>query len=285
MGGGQSSPAPPPGPPPVPPAPVQKPVFKKPDPKILALQIGPGKSTNCLTCAITIDPTLSSATVVLSRDILGKILAPPKPYPPSNLPDITKRPSDGGGYEVPYPNKLNGIGREEDLTTLSWKNETLLSDHENHWQDHASNWTATYNEQKAVEEKHMKEWDKKYNMKKAVRIWNPSDDPTDPKQSIAVNNLEYGALTKLFIKPTIPFPISFSLTGAKAVKSEPPPPPPADLPSYSQHEQDTRLTQQQINQNIESNRLERAKQARQGQPQDPLYVPPTTSEYMASNNH
>jgi hypothetical protein len=171
------------------------------------------------------------------------------------------------------------------VTTLSWKNETLLSDQENGWQDTTGKWDEKYNNQKALEEQHKKEWDKKYNMKKAVRIWNPSDDPTDPKQSIAVNNLEYGALTKLIIKPTIPFPISFSLTGANAPKSDPPPPPPAELPSYSQHEQDTALTQQQINQNIESNRLERAKQARQGQPQDPLYVPPTPQEYRSANNH
>jgi hypothetical protein len=183
---------------------------------------------------------------------------------------------------VKYPN--NG----PNPTKLSWDAGTLLSDHGTHavgGNTTHSDWTNEFLNQYEEEVQHKKEWDAKNAKRMGVRIWNPSDDPKDPKMSIAINNLEYGALTKLIIKPTIPFPISFSLTGAKAPKSDPPPPPPAELPSYSQHEQNTRLTQQQINQNIESNRLERAKQARQGLPQDPLYVPPTTSEYMASNNH
>lgn len=235
---------------------------------------------------------------------------PPLPYPPSNLPKLDPESATapgqsgkngcgatgGGGagppgnvccnngcdYTVKYPN--NG----SNPTKLSWDAGTLLSDHGSHRVDGNNtnqDWTREFMNQWEEEAQHKREWDAKNAKRLGVRIWNPSDDPKDPTMSIAINNLTYGALTKLIIKPTIPFPISFSLTGAKAPKSEPPPPPPAELPSYSQHERNNQLTQDQINQNIESNRIERAKQARQGLPQDPLYVPPTTGEYMASNNH
>ena len=255
MGNKQSSP-PDPGPPPA--EPIVLPVipkFEKKRPETLSLQLGPGKSDNCLTCAITVDPTLSSSTVVLTRDILGKIERPGIPYPPSNLPNMNSRPSRGGGYEVPYPSKLNGIGQE--VTTLSWKTETILSDQENGWQDTTGKWDEKYNNQKALEEKHKKEWDKKYNGKMGVRIWNPSDDPTDPQMSIAINNLEFGALTKLFIKPTIPFPVSFSLAGPNVVKTNPP------LPSTDENERQKILNEQ----TAAGDRAEREKEARQAQAQ------------------
>ena len=267
MGGGQSSPAP--APPPQAPAqastqptntaPAQ---FAKSAPPNLSLQIGPGKSTNCLTCAITIDPTLSSATVVLSRDILGKIQQPALPYPPSNLPKVD--PSSGtdangngkngcgrtGGkgygppgnvccnngcwYIVPHPNRRDDGLVESDtgpITKFSWADGTLLSDHRAHavrGNNTNEDWTSEYLNQLAEEIQHKKDWDAKNAARLQVRIWNPSDDPKDPARSIAINNREFGALTKLFVKPTIPFPVSFSLAGPRVQKSEPPPPPPTE---------------------------------------------------------
>ena len=247
--------------------------FSKDQLKNLTIGIGPGKSTNCLTCAITVDPTLSSATVTLSRDILGKIQMAPLPYPPSNLPEINKngngnscgnKPEGGYGppdnpccnngcdYTVPYPN--NG----ENKTTLSWRDGTILSDHGSHGVsgNHTSDdWTNEYIAQRNIENQHKKAWDEKNSKRTGVRIWNPSDDPKDPKQSIAINYREFGALTKLFVKPTIPFPVSFSLVGPGVPKLEPPPAPPTENP------------RQTISPPMDN--LERKKQARQ----NPLAFP------------
>ena len=262
------------------------------------LQIGPGKSKNCSACAITIDPTLSSATVVLTRDILGKIIMPPRPVPPSNLPKLHSdtgngnacrqdgdKPEGGYGpegnaccdrgcdYNVPYPN--NG----DRPTKLSWADGTLLSDHGSHRVDgdHTSrDWTNEYIAHRNEERKHQKQWEAENKARVAVRIWNPSDDPLDPTRSIVINHRKFGALTKLFIKPTIPFPISFSFTGPDVPKAVPEP--------YSQHEQDIKIAKETIAQNIEGNRMEREKEARQGATQDALYVPPTPEEFIKSSS-
>jgi hypothetical protein len=45
---------------------------------------------------------------------------------------------------------------------------------------------------------------------KKVYMWNPSDDPGDANGSQAVNYDNHGALTKLFLKPTLPFNVTFS---------------------------------------------------------------------------
>jgi hypothetical protein len=45
---------------------------------------------------------------------------------------------------------------------------------------------------------------------KKVYLWNPSDDPDDANGSIAVNYENHGALTKLYLKPTLPFTVTFS---------------------------------------------------------------------------
>jgi hypothetical protein len=126
------------------------------------------------------------------------------------------------------------------------------------------------------EENHKKQWEAENKARQAVRIWNPSDDPLDPTRSIVINHRKFGALTKLFIKPTIPFPISFSFTGSDAPKAEPPP--------YSQREQDIKIAKESIAQNVEGNRMEREKEARQGATQDALYVPPTPEEFIKSSS-
>jgi hypothetical protein len=68
-----------------------------------------------------------------------------------------------------------------------------------------------YAEQSFVENANRKKIDAENKLeKKRVRIWNPSDNPTDPEGSIALNYNNYGALTKLHIKPTIPFKVEFN---------------------------------------------------------------------------
>jgi hypothetical protein len=48
------------------------------------------------------------------------------------------------------------------------------------------------------------------NRQKVVRMWNPSDNPTDGDGAIALNYETHGALTKLYLKPTLPFNLTFS---------------------------------------------------------------------------
>jgi hypothetical protein len=126
---------------------------------------------------------------------------------------------------VPYSNSGSNP------TKLSWADGTVLSDHGTHRVDGNNthrDWTNEFLNQYAEEVQHKKDWDAKNAARLQVRIWNPSDDPKDPARSIAINNREFGALTKLFVKPTIPFPVSFSLAGPRVQKSEPPPPPPTE---------------------------------------------------------
>jgi hypothetical protein len=201
-----------------PPPPPQKPV-NAPN---LTVGIGPGKSTNCLVCTLTIDPTISSSTVVLSRDILGKVTAPAPAYPPSNLAEFVpsanhreypEGPPDnewcnGGCLYVPPHNSRTGGAVPP--TTLSWANGTLLSDDTDAWMNnnvaYANHWRA----QQQLESAHKLILDQRNASVKMVRIWNPSDDPTDPAGSIQVNWNNHGALTRLFLKPTIPFTVSFT---------------------------------------------------------------------------
>ena len=201
---------------PFPSPPTQKP-FSAPN---LKVGIGPGKSTNCAVCALTIDPTISSSTVVLSRDILGKVTAPAPAYPPSNLAEFVpsanhreypEGPPDnewcnGGCLYVPPHNSHPGPS----ATTLSWANGTLLSDDTDAWMNnnvaYANHWRA----QQQLESAHKLILDQRNASVKMVRIWNPSDDPTDPGGSIQVNWNNHGALTRLFLKPTIPFTVSFT---------------------------------------------------------------------------
>jgi len=176
-------------------------------------------------------------------------------------------------YVVPYPN--NG----DRPTKLSWADGTLLSDHGNRFVsgNHThQDWENEYQAQKKEEETHKKQWEADNKARIGVRIWNPSDDPLDPTRSIVINHRKFGALTKLFIKPTIPFPISFSFTGPDVPKAVPPP--------YSQYEQDIKIAKETIAQNIEGNRMEREKEARQGATLDALYVPPTPEEYIKSSS-
>lgn len=62
-----------------------------------------------------------------------------------------------------------------------------------------------YNAWKADQDKHSKT----VGTQKQVYIWNPSDDGI-----VEMNRETYGALTKLFLKPTLPFKVSFNDGGA-----------------------------------------------------------------------
>jgi len=224
MGNTSSQPAPAPAPAPAPEPYVQSTTSKFERPKnstTLALSVK--NSSSCDTCKIILDPTLSSSSVKLTRDILGKMNIPKKEYPPSNLPEDAINTGDwfdwgnnrhedyatafdgkrysaarNGSvlYSPPYPGSdFPEVLSKADVEQMAGKIE----------------YAKKYAAQSFVENANRKKIDAENKLeKKRVRIWNPSDNPTDPEGSIALNYNNYGALTKLHIKPTIPFKVEFN---------------------------------------------------------------------------
>jgi hypothetical protein len=48
------------------------------------------------------------------------------------------------------------------------------------------------------------------NVLATTKVWNPSDSRTDGNGSHVQNRMHYGALTKMYLKPTLPFAVFFS---------------------------------------------------------------------------
>ena len=176
-------------------------------------------------CRISIDSTLTSSSLVLSRDILGKL-------PPT---DNTGAPSDGwiwdpivqfeNGKPVNFPSELSetllskfgragwnrGSGYHRANPELWGKGATPcchngVDEKGDQWEDNNDQAHSAIQEDIDAWNKDQDEHDAKLAAKgKSVYIWNNSDDDI-----VALNTETYGALTKLFVKPTIPFKVSFS---------------------------------------------------------------------------
>ena len=198
--------------------------FKRPPATTKSLTIK--NSDSCDTCKIVVDPTLSSATVVLSRTVLGKMRPPGMAMPASNLPfplkadgtiDYENLPSknvrgfDTLPYVVPY-NSADG-NPEHPKTDKSVAKGTLLSDRAVSGPIWGFIWKFFYEQQVEEEKKNLKKWVKDSMKYRVIPMWNPSDDQVDKYGSHAINYNNHGALTKLFLKPTIPFQISYDPTG------------------------------------------------------------------------
>ena len=232
MGNGPSQPAPAPAPAPAPYVPPTTSKFERPKNSTnLALSVK--NSSSCDTCKIILDPTLSSSSVTLTRDILGKIPASQK-APSDNwtwdrfvifqngVPtlfesntDIDLRCGSRCTYKRADPSafgqtkiKATGCNEETDVGgdgTVVLRLGSAGANRSNvlcHFKDDKIAWEA--DQKLASKRSQTKTSDK------MVRIWNPSDDPTDPDGSIALNYTNYGALTKLHIKPSIPFKVEFN---------------------------------------------------------------------------
>jgi hypothetical protein len=232
MGNTSSQPAPAPAPAPAPYVPPTTSKFERPKNSTnLALSVK--NSSSCDTCKIILDPTLSSSSVTLTRDILGKIPASQK-APSDNwtwdrfvifqngVPtlfesnaDIDLRCGSRCTYKRADPSafgqtkiKATGCGEETDVGpdgTVVLRLGSAGANRSNvlcHFKDDKIAWEA--DQKLASKRSQTKTSDK------MVRIWNPSDDPTDPDGSIALNYTNYGALTKLHIKPSIPFKVEFN---------------------------------------------------------------------------
>lgn len=232
MGNTSSQPAPAPAPAPAPYVPPATSKFERPKNSTnLALSVK--NSSSCDTCKIILDPTLSSSSVTLTRDILGKIPASQKAPSDSwtwdrfvifqnGVPtlfesnaDIDLRCGSRCTYKRADPSafgqtkiKASGCNEETDVGpdgTVVLRLGSAGANRSNvlcHFKDDKIAWEA---DQKLASRRSQTK-----SSEKMVRIWNPSDDPTDPDGSIALNYKNYGALTKLHIKPSIPFKVEFN---------------------------------------------------------------------------
>ena len=188
-----------------------------------AYACGPG-------CRLDVDKTLTSSSLILSRDILGKLdtfdagadsdewtwdktvkFVDGKPDQPDH--------NDNGGGTMTWNEDGSEAGRRgygsggwyRRANPDSW-GKAVNCHHNNvdangeQWMDNYDALRACFEEDKAAWKKSQDEHEKKMKaVGKTVYIWNPSDDNV-----VALNNETYGALTKLFIKPTIPFKLEFT---------------------------------------------------------------------------
>lgn len=207
---------------------VQAPLPPPPPPEKLSedgLQVsqayacGPG-------CRITVDSTITSSSLVLSRDILGKL----------DPIDTTGAPSDAwvwdpivqfeGGKPVNFQSERHPVllgkfkwnGASGGGNWYKRANPDLwgkggtpcchgdVNDKGDQWEDNNDQAHSAIQEDIDAWQKDQDAHDKELQEKgKSVNIWNTSDD-----NIVALNTETYGALTKLFVKPTIPFKVSFS---------------------------------------------------------------------------
>jgi len=193
-------------------------------------------SADCSACDLTVDQTLSSSTVILTRNVLGATNVPPIPMPPSNLPRGAKYGGDwydhGGNRHEDYETDMFGrrISLAKDGSLLysppypgSSFPEVLSSAETvklNNQLEFAHKWAA-----QVLEEHKNKQKINAQNAlaKKRVYIWNPSEAEWLRGGSHELNWNNHGALTKLYMKPTIPFKVSFDPSGALYKLPTPPP--------------------------------------------------------------
>ena len=178
------------------------------------------RSATCPGCSIGMEAGISSSTVILTRNIMGKIdVAPPKAPSSKWVWDASVGFEDNG---VPYQ-----VETQEELNQRCSSKCNYLVANPANWGkkidlgevDARGNWTAENGGQLTqMFNRDLEAWrsDQRIasrrtkNNGKKVYMWNPSDDPTDASGSYAVNYENHGALTKLYLKPTLPFTVTFS---------------------------------------------------------------------------
>lgn len=218
MGGGGSKPA---GPPPLgdyePPA---KRVFRKgTPPEKVTLTIS--EAAGCPTCSVRTDGGMTISSVMMTRDILGKVDGPMpkatsdswvwddavafrengKPYLVENDEEINERCKAKCQYKRADPKSFGQevAGKRVDGQGLTEANDG--NGLRNAFKADIDAWSANQRSNAAKS---------KARRQQVVRMWNPSDSPTDGDGAIALNYETHGALTKLYLKPTLPFNLTFS---------------------------------------------------------------------------
>jgi len=219
MGGGGSRPDP--GPPPLGDyQPPPKRVFKKgTPPEKVTLTIR--ESAGCPTCLVKTDGGMTISSVMMTRDILGKIDGPaPKassdswvwddavgfyengqPYLVESTQELDTRCKDKCPYKFANPAMIGQgpEGRKVGANGIQTQNNG--AEIRAAFKSDLDSWSAN---QRANDAK------AKAKRQQVVRMWNPSDNPSDIEGAIALNYETHGALTKLYLKPTLPFNLTFS---------------------------------------------------------------------------
>lgn len=192
--------------------------FKKPFAPTLALT---NKRSFMTKGNIEIQPGLSSSTVILSRDILGKT---PVAYlqPPGSLSqnDVSVEKWKNYNFLMPtsgYTNISDVIGAA-DTVLLAVTSKYPDRDFPDVWVKGKPSgsmtkgaWYQIYMQQLGEFEENMGKFKNQTTPygDKRVLLWNPSDKAGN-KSAVAINYKTHGALTKVFLKPTIPFIISYN---------------------------------------------------------------------------
>ena len=218
MGGGGSTPA---GPPPLGDyEPPPKRVFKKgTPPEKVTLTIK--EAAGCSTCVVRTDGGMTISSVMMTRDILGKVDGPaPKAssddwvwddavgFNEKGVPELVEedqelneRCTPSCNYKVANPASIGSGPDTRKVAGNGIQKQTSGDEIRAAFKADKAAWSAN---QRATAAK------AQARRQKVVRMWNPSDSPTDAEGAIALNYETHGALTKLYLKPTLPFNLTFS---------------------------------------------------------------------------
>jgi len=218
MGGGGSRPDP--GPPPLGDyEPPPKRVFTKgTPPEKVTLIIR--EAAGCPTCVIRTDGGMTISSVMMTRDILGKVNGPaPKAssddwvwddavgFNERGVPELVESNQELNerckpcNYKVANPSSIGSGPDTRKVAGNGIQKQTTGDEIRAAFKADKDAWSAN---QRATAAK------ARAKRQQVVRMWNPSDSPTDGEGAIALNYETHGALTKLYLKPTLPFNLTFS---------------------------------------------------------------------------
>jgi hypothetical protein len=219
MGGGGSRPAP--GPPPLGDyEPPPKRVFKKgTPPEKVTLTIK--EAAGCSTCTVRTDGGMTISSVMMTRDILGKVDGPmPKassddwvwddfvsfnergqPQLVETDQEINERCKTSCNYKFANPARIGTGPADRKVAANGVQEQKGGEELRTAFKVDKEAWSANQRANAAKS---------RAKRQQVVRMWNPSDSPTDGDGAIALNYETHGALTKLYLKPTLPFNLTFS---------------------------------------------------------------------------
>ena len=178
-----------------------------------------------LACAITVDSTLTSSSVTLSRDILGKLDALDAGAPSDDwiwdetvgwangkpIQDYNRQNSGGVATYKADGTPTGGLKGFGSGNHYRYANPAVFGkdgiDNEGYkWMNDYVQLSFAFAQDKDAWQKDQDAHAKASGgASKLVYIWNPSNNDI-----VKMNTDTYGALTKLFLKPTLPFKVTFN---------------------------------------------------------------------------
>lgn len=180
-----------------------------------SLACGPG-------CRLVVDEAITSSSVILSRDILGKMDAPDEGTASDEWEWDPIVKLDDDGSPIPFKGAhpeladvlVNRFKRNGERGGGNWYKradpsvwgQSGITADGGQWMNNNDHAIQAVNEDIAAWKKDQDAHNaKRGGNNKMVYIWNPSND-----DMVQVNTDTYGALTRLFLKPTIPFKLTFN---------------------------------------------------------------------------